>query len=480
MRLVLDAFAWATAGYTTAYHLLTLLMLVVAVLEVRRQRRVPAATVLGVARQSGTLPRVSVLIPAFNEEHAIVATVRSALALDYPDFEVVVVSDGSTDATTSRLWDAFDLAPSNEPVFDRIPTQAVRSLFESRSNTRLKVVDKRNGGKADALNAAINCATGDLVLALDADVVLDRDALVHLAIPFLEDERTVATSGMIRPLNGCALEAGRVSWIDLPPTWLERFQVLEYLRSYGIGRQFFNPTSSHLIISGAFGLFRRDVLTEIGGYQPHAVGEDMELVVRIHRHLRNRGRGYRIAFSSDALCLTDVPHSLKDLGRQRTRWHLGLLGTLRLHRGMAFRRRYGAVGLLAFPFFLVELFAPVAEAAGWVVLPALYAAGLLPLDRFVPFLAASILLGSGVSFAAVLFDATVFRFFPRLGQRLLLVIAGAVEHFGYRQLTVWFRLRAFWRYYTTLQLGTGWRSPSRLPAARSAEAEASAGPGSLR
>ena len=233
-------------------------------------------------------------------------------------------------------------------------------------------MDKRNGGKADALNAGINMAASQLVLAIDADVVLDRFALVDLALPFITDPTTVACSGMIRPYNGCAVRRGRLGRVGMPSTLLESCQVIEYLRAYGIGRLFFNRLNAHLIISGAFGLFDRDLLLQLGGYQRHAIGEDMELVVRIHRYFAEHHRAYRVWFSADALCLTEAPHSLTDFGKQRTRWHQGLLSTLRIHRGMTAKRRYGMVGLVAFPYFFLELYAPVFEALGWLALVPLW------------------------------------------------------------------------------------------------------------
>jgi len=444
------------------YHGLSLVMIVLAAGELRRQRWMRKRRLERLARESGALAGVSVVVPAYNEEVSIARTVTSILRAQYPDLELIVVSDGSTDRTLAVLARTFALRPSNRRVGGGLPTQAVRAVFESAIDPRLIVVDKRNGGKGDALNAGINMASKPLLLATDADVVLDSFAIVQLALAFAIDPTVVATSGMIRPHNGCGIERGRVSRVALPARSIELLQIVEYLRAYGIGRLFFNRFNAHLIISGALGLFNRQLLLEIGGYQPHAIAEDMELVVRIHRHCAERQRPYRVRFSADALCWTEAPRTLVDLGNQRTRWHLGLLSVLRVNRRMTFNARYGAAGLLAFPFFGLELYAPVLDALGWATLPALWAAGVLTGDWMVLWLVVAVMLSVTVSLAAVFLDAVGFALFRRPVDRLSLVACALIEHVGYRQWTVYCRLRAFYRYYRTIQLKSTWRSPSRM------------------
>jgi cellulose synthase/poly-beta-1,6-N-acetylglucosamine synthase-like glycosyltransferase len=443
------------------YHGSNLVMIVLAVSEVYRQRRVSPAERVDIALKSGVLPGVSVIIPAYNEDVTIIRTVSSVLALDYSEFEVIVVNDGSTDRTLGALWDEYALRPSSDRPTREIPTQRVRGVFISDKDPRLKVVDKRNGGKADALNAGICLADYPLVLAIDADVVLDTHALVHLAIPFVEEPRTIATSGMIRPQNGCTVQAGRLVSTGLPTTWLEGFQVLEYLRAHTIGRLFFNRVNAHLIISGAFGLFARQRLMEIGGYQTHAIGEDMEVVVRLHRHLRDGGVPYRITFAVDALCLTEAPHNLTEFGKQRTRWHQGLLTTLRAHGNMACRSRYGAIGWIAFPYFLLELYAPVLEGLGWILVPVLWGCGVLSGGRVALVVATSVVMSGFVSIAAIAVETAAFSFLTRLRHRLRMVWLALLEHVGYRQATVYYRVRALVRYYWAIQLRSGWTPPTR-------------------
>ncbi len=454
--------ALLAAGYVALHYVLQMVMLVVAWVEIRRQKRRRCPWEPRQVEASAELPAISVIVPAYNEEISIVRTVRSLLAQGYSRFEVVVVNDGSKDTTLARLREAFDLRGHRDFGDQVLPTQPVLQVLTSVAERRLTVVDKRNGGKADALNAGINHARHELVCCIDADVVLDRWALYHLALPFVADPSTIASSGMIRLSNGCRIVDAQVVEARLPARWLELLQVLEYVRAYAVGRMFFNVADAHLIISGAFGLFQRRALVDVGGYQPAAIGEDIELVVRLHQHRRDAGERYRIQFVADAVCYTEGPHSVAELGRQRTRWHQGLLTTLRIHSDLLLRPRYGVIGLLAVPYFaFVELLAPIIEALGWGALPIALAAGWMPASAMLAFLAAAVLFGTAVSLAAVAIDALENEFRPRARDQARLALAALVEHFGYHQLMVWFRLRAFWRYYRTIQVHGGWRSPLR-------------------
>jgi cellulose synthase/poly-beta-1,6-N-acetylglucosamine synthase-like glycosyltransferase len=462
VRLGLEVLAAATTAYVALYYLTGLAMVVAAALESLRQSRRRPREVPEAVAEADELPGVSVLIPAFNEEAAICRTVESVLGTLSPDLEIIVVSDGSTDRTLAVLSRRFGLRLTDEEPLGSIPTQAVRAVFRSRSDPRLLVVDKRNGGKADALNVGINFASKPLVCAIDADVILQPWALVSLALPFARDEDVVASSGTIRLQNGCRIQNGQVAAVGLPGSTLERIQVVEYVRAFCLGRLFFNLLDAHLIISGAFGLFRRPLLAELGGFQPNAIGEDMELVLRIHRHLRERGARYRIVFVADAVCFTEAPHALRDLGRQRTRWHQGLLTSLRLHRRMMLRPSFGSVGLLAWPYYVFfELLSPIAEAFGWLLIPAGVASGLLDPVFLAAFFGVAFCIGTATSWLALLFDDLAGGFFPRFSQVLALSACAVLEHLGYHQATLYFRLRAFVRYYSSIHVRGGWISPRR-------------------
>jgi cellulose synthase/poly-beta-1,6-N-acetylglucosamine synthase-like glycosyltransferase len=394
-------------------------------------------------------PPVSVLAPAFNEEASVVENVRSLLMLDYPLFEVILVNDGSKDRTLECLVAAFELKPSARTFEPVVGCKPIRAVYESSVYPNLVVVDKVNGGKADALNSGLNLALYPLFCAIDADSILESDALLRLVRPFVEAPGiTIAAGGVIRVANGCDVRAGRVRTVRLTRRVLPLIQVVEYLRAFLFGRMGWSSGNSLLVISGAFGLFDKRVAVQAGGYATDTVGEDMELVVRMHRALQDRKQHYRIGFVPDPICWTEVPETLRVLRRQRTRWQRGLIDTLWRHRAMMARPRYGIVGMVALPGFAVfEMMSPLIELSGYVLIPLLLLLGHLNASYAWAFMAVAILYSVLVSVLAVLLEDITFRRYPRVSDMALLVGAAVLEHLGYRQLTVWWRVRAFWEFW---------------------------------
>ena len=400
--------------------------------------------------RSPLTPPVSVLAPAFNEEANVVENVRSLLMLDYPLFEVVLINDGSSDATLEVLIVAFGLKRSARSFEYTVKCKTIREVYESPTHPNLVVIDKVNGGKADALNAGLNLSLYPLFCAIDTDSIMESDALLRLVRPFIEAPGvTIAAGGVVRVANGCDVRAGRVREVRVAHRFLPIVQIVEYLRAFLFGRMGWSGSNSLLIISGAFGLFEKRTAVVVGGYATDTVGEDMELVVRMHRHLHDGNQPYRVGFVPDAICWTEVPESLRVLRRQRTRWQRGLIDTLWRHRGMIGRPKYGTVGLVSLPgFVLFEMLSPLVEFSGYLLLPFLYWSGLFNVSYATTLLALSFLYSVVVSVLAVLLDDIAFRRFPRLGDVALLLGATILENLGYRQLTVWWRVRAFsefWR-----------------------------------
>lgn len=386
---------------------------------------------------------VSILVPAYNEEKSIVASVHSFLGLRFPEFEVVVVSDGSTDGTIARLIEAFALVEIPAVYCRTLPSAPVRRMFHSLRHNNLVVIEKENGGKADALNAAIDVAKYPLVCTVDADSLLDADALLRATRPFLEDDDVIAIGGTIRPLNGATVGEGRVASLSMPAKWIERLQILEYTRAFFSGRAGWSHFDALLIISGAFGVFRRSAVIAVGGYLVGTVGEDMELVVRLHRWYREHDKPYRILFTPDPICWTEVPADLGTLRRQRNRWHRGLWETLWQHRGLMFNPRYGRLGTVAFPYFLLfEGLAPIVEALGWVMIPVTLLLGIFNGWFALLFLALSVLYGMLLSQLAVGIETLLLQRYPKLSDRLLLFAAAFLEFAGYRQILVFERCLA--------------------------------------
>jgi cellulose synthase/poly-beta-1,6-N-acetylglucosamine synthase-like glycosyltransferase len=328
------------------------------------------------------------------------------------------------------------------PVFRQtIATEPVRTYYRSRRRPELVVVDKVRGGKADAVNAAINVARYPLVLAVDADTLIEHDALLRLARPFILDRDVAAAGATIRVANGCTVVNQCVRDARLPRNWIAGVQVPEYLRAFLFGRLGWNPLGGNLIVSGAFGIFRRDHLVAIGGYQRGSVGEDVELVVRLHRHLRRQRIPYRITFIPDPIAWTEVPSDLASLGRQRERWHRGLATTLGSNLELLFNFRYGKFGLIAFPFFVLgELLAPVVEAYGVLILLSGTALGLLDASYAMAFFAAAWGYGTLITVAAVVMEEVAFARYERFHDFVRMLAYALCEPFGFRQLTVVWRL----------------------------------------
>lgn len=389
---------------------------------------------------------ISVLVAAHDEEKTIVDTVRSLMMVNYGEFEIIVVNDGSTDRTLRRLVEAFDLRRMDRVYKRSIPTEAVRAVYGSLAHANLLVVDKEKGGKSDALNAGINLSRYPLFCSIDADSIIEDNALLRVVKPFMErPNETVAAGGIVRIVNGCEVRDGRVVKIELPDRPIPIFQVVEYLRAFLTGRVGWSALQSLMIISGAFGIYRKQEVVEVGGYSRYTETEDLELVVRLHEYMRTRKRKYRIVFVPDPVCWTEVPESLKVLNRQRNRWHRGLVRTLWDNKRMMLNPRYGTVGMFAFPyFFFFEMLGPFVEVAGYVVVILSLLLGILNLEFFLLFLGIAILYGIFLSIAAILLEEISFRRYPGWLDLTKLVVFGILENFGYRQLNALFKVKAFW------------------------------------
>jgi cellulose synthase/poly-beta-1,6-N-acetylglucosamine synthase-like glycosyltransferase len=405
---------------------------------VRRLRSLDLEDLLG----SAGMPPITLIAPAYNEARTCVESTRSLLTLRYSDVEVLVVNDGSSDETLLRLQEAFALEPAYRLPVGEIPTAAVRGVYRSRHHAKLWVIDKVNGGKADTLNAGLNYCRTPIFCAIDADSLLEREALTRIVRPFVEDARTIAAGGIIRIVNGCTVEEGAVTRVALPRELVPRFQVLEYLRAFLAGRMGWHELEATLIISGAFGVFRRDMVIAVGGYATDTVGEDMELVVRLHRYCREQKIDYTIGFIPDPVAWTECPTTLRVLARQRDRWQRGLIETLWRHRIMLLNPRYGRIGTLAFPYFtFLEMLSPVLEVVGYVTFLIAALLGRLSLVYGVAFLTLAIGLGIGLSITAVALEELGFRRYPRRRDLYQLLWLAVAENFGYRQLTMIWRLR---------------------------------------
>ncbi len=435
--------------YYVACNLCYLAMLGVALRTTAAHQRRLQSDRLSWIKETPLAPPVAIVVPAHNEEKSIRVAVRNLLDLDYPELEVIVVNDGSKDRTLAQLVDEFKLREVRSLYIQQLDTAALRGLYRSETDPRLLVVDKEPGGsKANAVNAGVNAAMAPYVCVVDADSILERDALLRIMVPVLADpKRVVCVGGIVRVLNGSEIEKGRLKRVKLPRKSIEVIQVVEYLRAFLIGREAWAQANMLMIVSGAFGVFRADLVRAVGGYRSSSIGEDLDLVARMHRHLLEKGADYRIQFVPDPVCWTEVPSDLRSLGQQRARWQKGLLDVLWPNRDMLFRPKYGRVGAFALPYlWLFELFAPIIELGGILTIAAAAILGALSREFFVQFLLFGYAFATLISIGSVLQEEMTYKRYNDWQDVVRLVSYCFLEHFPYRQLHMIWRLQGIIEY----------------------------------
>jgi cellulose synthase/poly-beta-1,6-N-acetylglucosamine synthase-like glycosyltransferase len=449
MRHFLD---WANHSlfyYYLVSNVAYLIMLVIAFRTSAKHLRHMESVRFDWMKGSPLVPPITLVVPAHNEEQFICTAVRNLLDLDYPELEIIVINDGSTDKTLQIMQKEFGLRLVRAVYVPEVKSAPVRGLYRSDVDLRLLVVDKEPAGsKADAVNAGLNAATSPYVCVVDGDSVLERDALLRIMVPILADpEHVVAAGGIVRVLNGCEIEAGRVRRVRLAKKSIEVVQVVEYLRAFLIGREAWARGNMLMIVSGAFGVFRTDLVRAVGGYRPAAIGEDFDLVARLHRRLLEKDADYRIEFVPDPVCWTEVPSDIRSLARQRARWHKGLLDVLWPNRDMLFRPRYGRIGCLALPYlWLFELLAPVIELGGFVTVLLAAVFGVLSWAFFLQFLLFGYGFATVISIGSVLQEELTYKRYNDWQDVARLVSYCFLEHFPYRQMHMIWRLQGLWQY----------------------------------
>lgn len=439
---ILVILGWIVPIYFLAVNTIYAGLLFSASAEMWRHRQEVRGERLWRVLSSPVAPGISLLAPAFNEAATIITSVQAFLGLRYPNLEVVVVNDGSIDGTLDILVRSFDLQPIHTIYWKRLSTQPVRGLYRSRRYPSLIVVDKVNGGKADALNAGLNLASGELVCTVDADTLIEPDALQRMVRPFLSSDDILAVGGTIRVANGSVIDDGYLLNCRVPHRLLPGVQVVEYLRAFLFGRLGWNKLGGNLIISGAFGLFRRAAVIDTGGYSCDTVGEDMELVLRLRRHGYETGGPHRVDFIPDPVAWTEGPSTIRVLGRQRDRWHRGLADVLWRHRRLFLNPRYGAMGLIVYPYFLLgELVSPLAEGLGLAVIAASVLFGFVGWTYVLLFFLSAYGYGLILTTTTLVLEEVNYHRYEGALNRLWLVLWALTENLGYRQLTVFWRMR---------------------------------------
>ncbi|EHK53102.1 glycosyltransferase family 2 protein [Allomesorhizobium alhagi] len=451
--------AWTVIVFGLIQTTVYLLQLVVAAYALSKRPPVARSGLLW-HRYGDIAPPISLIVPAYNEQINIVESVHSMLALEYPAYEVIVVNDGSKDETLKRLIDAFELLAFRRPYEETLKHEPIRAIYASPRSDRLFVVDKSNGGKADAQNAGINVSRAPIFCVIDGDSILEPDALLRAVQPFIEDpERTIAVGGTIRIANNSTIESGRVKTVRLPTRILPLFQVVEYLRAFLMARLAWSRINTLMLVSGAFGVFRRREAVAVGGFTKGSMGEDLDFVIKLHRHMLDNKRDYRIEFIPEPVCWTEAPETLAVLARQRSRWQRGALEAFFRYRGMLFKPRYGRVGFLGFGHILiVDVLGPVMEVLGYVLMPLFWLTGVLSTEHLLAYTALVFVYGVFVSVASLILEELELKRFPRPRDLAILTLAAVAENFGYRQLNNFWRVKGYWQY---LRADNNWGEMTR-------------------
>ena len=421
------------------------------------------------SRYRDLAPPVSIIAPAYNEELSVVDAVRALLTLNYPNHEVIVVNDGSSDATLDVLREAFELQPSKRQQIAALQTTEILGVYASAAYPKLLVIDKENGRKADAANAGIGFAITPLVCVIDADSIIAPDGLLRAIEPFMSDEGDMmGVGGSIRIINGNAVRGGHVESMALSDKWLPRFQIIEYMRAFLSGRVASAHFNALMLVSGAFGIFKRSIVVEIGGYRHDTLGEDLELVTHIHRHMREQNRPCRIEFLPEIVCWTEAPETLAGLRNQRSRWEQGALETLSRHKKMLFNPRYGRIGMIGMPMILIEdLIGPPLELIGYIAVPLAWYFGLVTPVTLLTFFSLTILMGIATSVGGLVLEEQQQNRIPKASNLLRLTLVAVVENFGYHQLNLIFRVYGMWRHW---RKDTSWAGVPRVGFTRAEDA----------
>lgn len=395
---------------------------------------------------SSEAPRVSIIAPAYNEGLTIIENVRSLLSLHYNNLELIIVNDGSSDDSLEKLIAKYDLYKTAYFVNSQIKTKPVKGVYKSRKliYRKLIVVDKENGGKADALNTGVNISNFEYTVCVDVDCILEQDALLKLVKPFIEntDEKVIATGGVVRIANSCIIENGKLTQVNLPKKFLPRVQTLEYIRAFLLGRMAWSRLNGLLLISGAFGAFDKELVIKCGGYDTETVGEDIELVVRMRRYMEERDIPYKVSFIPDPLCWTEAPDSFNILGRQRNRWTRGTIETLKIHKKMFFNPDYGILGLLSYPYwFFFEFLAPIIEFLGLLSFVIFAFFGVINWSYFIQLLLMVFSFGILYSVFAILMEVLTYNQYKKKSEILKLVFTAMVEPIVFHPFVVYSAIR---------------------------------------
>ncbi|MDP4084441.1 MAG: glycosyltransferase [Bacillota bacterium] len=438
---IVTIFVWFIEVYMIFVILFYSVILFISIFQLRKKYKLDIRQAHEDYMDEFNTKPVSIIVPAYNEEVGIVQSVRSLLSVHYPIFEVIVINDGSTDNTLEKMIEHYNMKEIKNVVRNQLKTKPIKEIYQSNGLPNLFLIHKENGGKGDALNVGLNFSHYPYFCSLDGDSILEHDAFLKVMKPIIDsDEEVIASGGSVRIANGCQIQSGHIQSVGISDKPLVVMQIIEYLRAFLMGRIGLSKYNLLLIISGAFGVFSKQWVIAAGGYRVDTVGEDMELVVRLHRLLREKKQKKKIVYVPDPVCWTEVPEDIKFLRRQRRRWHRGLFESLWNHREMTFNPKYGSIGFISFPYFwIVEFFGPIVELSGYIFMILCFFLGGIYIEFSILLFLLSCLYGSVFSMAAVLLEEWSLTKYPRASDILKLFFYSITESIWYRPLTVLWR-----------------------------------------
>jgi cellulose synthase/poly-beta-1,6-N-acetylglucosamine synthase-like glycosyltransferase len=457
---IVSFFGWFIAVYMVIVIVFYSVILMISTFQLRKEYQLDRIQAYEDYMEEFNTRPVSIIVPAYNEEAGITQSVRSLLSVNYPTYEIIVVNDGSTDHTLKKMIDLYDMKEISRVVRKQVHTKPIKTIYQSSLLSNLFLIDKENGGKADALNVGLNFSHYPYFCSLDGDSVLEPDAFLKVMKPIIDsNEDVIASGGSVRIANGCEIKNGHILKIGLSDNPIVVMQIIEYLRAFLMGRIGLSRHNLLLIISGAFGVFSKHWTIEAGGYKTDTVGEDMELVVRIHRLLKERGVNKKIVYVPDPVCWTEVPEDMTILRRQRRRWHRGLFESLWTHRGLTFNPKYGSIGMISFPYFwIVEFLGPIVEFLGYIFMILCLFLGGVYIEFAILLFLLSCLYGSLFSMTAVLLEEWSLTKYPKVSDIVKLFLYSLTETIWYRPMTVFWRCEGVWQ---MLKGDTSWGEMKR-------------------
>jgi cellulose synthase/poly-beta-1,6-N-acetylglucosamine synthase-like glycosyltransferase len=444
---IVSFFGWFIALYMVIVIIFYSVILIISTYQLRKEYQLDRIQAFEDYMDEFNTRPVSIIVPAYNEEAGIIQSVRSLLSVNYPTYEIIVVNDGSTDNTLKKMIDHYNMKEISRVVRKQVNTKPIKTIYQSSLLSNLFLIDKENGGKADALNVGLNFSHYPYFCSLDGDSVLEPDAFLKVMKPIIDsNEEVIASGGSVRIANGCEIKNGHILKIGLSDNPIVVMQIIEYLRAFLMGRIGLSRHNLLLIISGAFGVFSKHWTLEAGGYKTDTVGEDMELVVRIHRLLKERRVNKKIVYVPDPVCWTEVPEDMTILRRQRRRWHRGLFESLWTHRGLTFNPKYGSIGMISFPYFwIVEFLGPIIELLGYLFMILCLFLGGVYIEFAILLFLLSCLYGSLFSMTAVLLEEWSLTKYPKVSDIVKLFLFSLTETIWYRPMTVFWRCEGIWQ-----------------------------------